>query len=144
MLLYVTSVLCGRWCSDAATTATLRGAWWRTRLERGPHLVSVAGLWLLVLALLLLASGVLVGAFALSMRAHAAWPDARVWAPAALAPLMCALVLGVWLACEGALLWYCRFRLRNAAQPMTMVPLDTMQRDVAALIGDGEEDGEDD
>jgi hypothetical protein len=129
MLLWLTSVLCARLCGDRATAETVRGAWWRQppALQPGPHFVVVVAVWSCVFAGLSLLSGVLIGAFALAMHSSPSWPDAHVWAPAAMAPLMCALVLGCWLGIEGLALAVHRWRFQNGLRPMTLVPLDTLR-----------------
>lgn len=137
MLLWVSSWACASCCSDPATTATLRGQWWRTShvFERGPHLVAVVGLWTLVLSSLCALSGVLFLAFALAMQDHAAWPDARVWAPLAALPLMGALALLCCLGIEvGALAAWRRWCLRNGLQPLPLAVTD--MRGLTALDAD--------
>jgi len=129
MLLWLTSVLCARLCGDRATAETMRGAWWRqsAALQPGPHFVVVVAVWSCVLALMSLVSGILVGACALAMHSSPSWPDAHVWAPVALLPLMCALVLVCLLGVECAGLAVHRWRFQNALKPMTLVAMDTLR-----------------
>lgn len=140
MLLWASSWFCAAWCSDAATAATLRGQWWRTArvFERGPHLVAVVGLWTLVVSALCALSGLLWLSFALAMQDHAAWPDARVWAPPAALPMLCALAIVCCLVVEaGALAAWRRWCLRNGLQPLPLAVTDT--RGLTALDTDDDE-----
>ena len=56
-------------------------------------MVAVLGLWTLVVSLLCTLTGLLTFAFALAMRDNAAWPNAHVWAPLAMIPMMLAALL---------------------------------------------------
>lgn len=143
MLLWLSSWLCASWCSDAATTATLRGQWWRTArvFERGPHLVAVLGLWTLVVSLLCALSGLLLFAFALAMQDNSAWPNAHVWAPAALVPAMLAVFVVVCLLAEaGAVAAWRRWGVRNGLRAMPITMDDVHSLTARAVDGNDEDD----